>query len=238
MFMQNIVITGIDNALANCERRRRAAFKEVYGKVKGIDIAQALRGLSPLLTEEQEKQFYAVFMSEKYIDLDKPVPHSSGILKNLHKNSYTIVYLTARNYALREKTIEWLGNHKFPLPDRENVYLFMKDGSIRNDSSTDSYFIEKRLGEINEMGNIVLGVASSLAEVAVFSNFGVRPVVLEASKGPAGLNVSLENTTVVKSWKEIESFLKQKEKPLEIKESQKTAEEEKKDGKNTDFVTY
>ncbi len=199
----SLIVTNIDGVLADSERRWRTAFREVYGKARKIDMAKAMRGLSPLLTEEQEMQFLSVFMSDKFMHLDRPIPHASRVLRKAVKKGYSVVYLTKRVDSMRAATLQWLGKHKFPL-DGPNVHLFMKEGV----NSSDSEFLKSRISEIMEMGDVAFGVANSLDSVVVYSECGIKPVILETGRDPAKqLNVSLENIVKVSSWKEVGKML-------------------------------
>ena len=237
---RRVIITKIDGAIADTGRRSRAAFREVYGKAKGIDIAKALRGMSPMLTEEQARQYNSIFMSDKYMSLDRPRPNSSRVLKKLNRKGFVITYLSIRDSAMRASTMEWLSKHKFPLPDNDTVFLLMKDSFY-----SDSDFLDKRLAEIKELGEVSVGIVNSLDDIINFANHGVRPVILENHRDPdKQLNVSVEKTTIVKNWKDIESIVEGRteqaaEKAPEQPEQKKEEEipEKKEDAEQHDAVS-
>jgi hypothetical protein len=68
---------------------------------------------------------------------DKPVPHMQALLFELRRTN-DIVYVTGRPERLRGLTMNWLREHKFPVPAAQGViatcHMYMrKDGDHRPD---------------------------------------------------------------------------------------------------------
>jgi phosphatidate phosphatase APP1 len=62
---------------------------------------------------------------------DTPIPHMATLLDHLYDCSRVrIVYMSGRNEAMREATVEWLERHSFPIGSG----LYMRaDGDYRDD---------------------------------------------------------------------------------------------------------
>lgn len=66
---------------------------------------------------------------------DKPIEHIRKLLRDIHGygDGTDIVYVSGRNEAQRQNTMDWIANHGFPYAYDNSLYM-RADGDFRDDS--------------------------------------------------------------------------------------------------------
>lgn len=96
------VLSDIDEVLVDVSERLRKSLEEV--KASSID---ELKG-------EKRKRLWEVFLSEKYIHLDKPNPIAINWIKKRDSERYGIAILTGRPFKLLKATLNQLKTFNIP----------------------------------------------------------------------------------------------------------------------------
>ncbi len=129
--MHKGILVDIDDCILNVTRRKAAIYSYLLNKkikVKEVIGKRTAEFLSKYLPsskiEKYREKFWRIALcleneGYKFIDLDKPEPHSRRILRILSKK-FTIVYISNRLESMKQITISQL--KKFNFPNYTHVY--------------------------------------------------------------------------------------------------------------------
>lgn len=109
-----------------------------------------------------------------------------------------ILYLTARNRRLSEKTNQWLNLQGFPpgpIVFRPRIFLFLSSGEYKFAELHQICLIWKR---------VTLGIGDRPGDAHAYASNGIRPILI----GPRAYPNLPIATLQVRSWEEIRSLLK------------------------------
>ncbi len=132
---KEIIIYDIDNTLIDVSKRYMKSIEE-----SGIDPHTNIRRIPP----KERAKFWKIFLSNKYLHLDKP---NMGEIENLMKKyneGYGIILLTGRPETLRKDTIKQL--EKFGIKYHA---LIMRP---KNNREPDKYYKTKLIKEMINYG--------------------------------------------------------------------------------------
>ena len=96
---KKIIVYDIDNTLVDVRLRYYKSLEE-----SGLDPHTNIRKLPPKL----RNKFWKVFLSSKYMHLDRPDTDEINRLNKLYSDGYGIVLVTGRPETMRKDTIEQL----------------------------------------------------------------------------------------------------------------------------------
>lgn len=151
----NIVIFDIDGVLVDNTDRLKKSLEEI-----GVsNFAE--------LNNEVKKKFWDIFLSPKYIDLDKPNRVAVDWAWRKHREGYGIVVLTGRPGRLSEHTIAQLKGFNIPYhavifrPDN----VFIKDHAFKENVVRD---IRARIVEAHDDSEEVCRMYSRYSEKVYF----------------------------------------------------------------------
>ncbi|MEM4584198.1 MAG: HAD family acid phosphatase [Ignisphaera sp.] len=96
------VVFDVDGVLIDNSERLRRSLEEVGAR----DISE--------LNGERRRRFWEIFLSEKYIILDKPNQLAIELAKKRKSEGYAVVVLTGRPMRLMKKTLEQLDSYGVP----------------------------------------------------------------------------------------------------------------------------
>ncbi len=133
------VVFDVDNTLVDSNERFRKSLEEVAGRP-----VNSLDDLNP----EERRRFWEVFLSPKYIELDKPLEKGISEIRDRAEKGYYIVILTGRPERLRIHTEMQL--RKFGVPFHK--LIMRSDNDYRQDYE---YKVEK-LGMLQNDGHEVV----------------------------------------------------------------------------------
>jgi len=202
-------ICDIDRTIANNDRRKYQSALDVARR--NLDYKYVIfggYGISHVFNSKEDiDNFLQIFLSEKYLYLDEPLPHSPQILRKIVSFS-GLIYLTGRHHSqqgsMREKTIIWLKKHSYPVPNDINIYLFMKPDRHMSDEDHKKIIIPRIL----EMGEISCGIGDTPNDGKIYSEFSIRPVLLTTPHFKrSDLFNSGKDVIVVDDWYEMEDVL-------------------------------
>lgn len=111
-----VVVFDVDGVLVDCSERFKKSLEEV-----GARNVKELRG-------EQRRKFWEVFLSEKYMYLDKPNPDGVELARQL-STKYPIVVISGRPARLAEATVRQLREFGVPF----TAVVFRADGYYGKD---------------------------------------------------------------------------------------------------------
>jgi len=115
---KEVVVFDLDGVLIDSSERYRLALAEVDSNAKShVD-----------LPKDKRNQFWRVFLSEKYMHLDKPVPEAIEML-NKRRERFPIVIITGRTDNMLSKTLDQLRRFgiEFDVLVMRRVGVYQKD---------------------------------------------------------------------------------------------------------------
>jgi hypothetical protein len=133
-----VIISDIDGTVLDVEPRIVACLNEIGAEYSG----EAIR-VSRTLPSKQRDAFYDVFLSQKYLHLDRPIPRAVEELRELQASTgLPLVYLSGRLANMAKGTRAAL--EKVGLPFEAMVLRPMRDRMMRTD--------RWKIGAIRECG--------------------------------------------------------------------------------------
>ncbi len=204
------LVCDIDNTIADA-RPRLARSLEAIGRPELVPTALAdYGGFKPHVSDDERRRLFRVFLSERFVDLDEPMPRAAEVLRAWTEAGHRLVYLTGRHDgdgdSMRAGTETWLRRHGFPAPDADHVELRMKPQRGLGDTA----YKRDALSAICERERPLAGIGDLPYEGELYGECGMRPI-LTAELGliPEGdLAASHPSVVVVRSWTDIERELR------------------------------
>ncbi|MBL7206385.1 MAG: hypothetical protein ISS36_02170 [Candidatus Aenigmarchaeota archaeon] len=198
---QDIVVVDIDGTVADCCERK---FKSLHDS--GVHILETEDFfVDSHLTPEQLKTFLSIFLSNKYIHLDEPVPYAAEVLQRLEKSGKRIVYLTARHDSdsedsMRWGTIQWLKRYNFPL-DTDHLFMKIDKGESNRECK------EREMREISGLGNVYAGIGDMREDADVYLKFTSNCVLLTTFHPESEYEGLDKRVKLVDDWQQIGRYL-------------------------------
>jgi len=159
------------------------------------------------LSKSQRDHFYDIFLSGKYMDLDVPVNGSVEVLSRLRSIGLGIVYLTGRHHSkeesMKDETLRTLSLFGFPMPNGQDVVLYMKPRK----ATPTSEFKRRILEQLSKRFYLEVGLDDEIDDLRVM--VGLVPVVIGvALSSEVGQQIlSKFKIPVARDWFEVESLL-------------------------------
>ncbi|MCF7876272.1 hypothetical protein K9M06_04370 [Candidatus Bipolaricaulota bacterium] len=208
----NVFVTDIDNTIADTRDRLRRSLEAIdRGKVYE-ETADRYGGFGDYLDAEEEEAFWSLFLSNRFLYLDRPAPGAAEFLRKIKNEAVEIVYLTGRHDeegdSMRSGTESWLEGHGFPSPDRSGVKLLMKprrkmeDRKFKLARLRDEFSGKSRAGE-------VIGIGDHPDDALVYNRAGIRPFLLDwlGLFSIQELQNSVSGVKIVEDWQGLEREL-------------------------------
>lgn len=201
-----LLITDMDGTINDYSRRRAACWKAVTGKdyegnIRKLDIEGSL-------TTYQYEVYLRLFFSEEgaFTRLDTPLPSAPEILTYFYiARGLRIVYLTGRlsgedGIGLHD-TMNWLTEHKFPVPNNREVYLFNRNNPEKDDLQSKRDDMEHVL----ELGNPAVGIGDKPCNAIIYVEHGIRVLsfIHPRWEDPDKITEYPPETIFVRDWQEI-----------------------------------
>jgi len=119
---REVVVFDLDGVLIDSRDRYRLSLAEVDPDAETHEE----------LSEDKKRQFWRVFLSEKYMDHDKPIPNAIEMLRE-RKDYFPIVIITGRTSNMLNKTIEQLKKFgiEYDALILRNEGIFLKDWKFK-----------------------------------------------------------------------------------------------------------
>ncbi len=210
--MMNILITDIDNTIADPRERMKRSLKEinrvdVYEKTMG-----RFGGFRKFLNESELDRLWKLVLSDKYLHLDVPEHTSIRVLNRLRERGVRIVYLTGRHDvngdSMRPGTEQWLQEHKFPDPNCGDVRLMMKPSRKMDDREFKLNALRNLLEESTDLNSQdSYGIGDMPGDAFVYSQVGLKPILIDwlGLFPRKELLQSAPDVRLVEDWTEVES---------------------------------
>lgn len=205
----NYFVTDIDNTIADTRNRLRRSLEEIDRVEVYEKTADRYGGFGDYLDTKEEEAFWSLFLSNRFLHLDRPAPGAAEFLQKIRDEGVEIVYLTGRHDeegdSMRPGTESWLEGHGFPSPDRSGVELFMKPERKMGDRE---FKLAKLRNKFSEKSNPeeVIGIGDHPNDALVYNRVGIRPVLLDwfGLFSNQELQNSVSGVKIVEDWEELE----------------------------------
>jgi phosphoglycolate phosphatase-like HAD superfamily hydrolase len=203
------IVTDIDNTILNSEPRLRRTLQELGLEELLPELLARYDGVKALLKPEEQEKFYQLFLSERYLHLDEPLPGAAEALRALREAGYRIVYLTGRHDApgdsMRRGTELWLVEHGFPHPGDGSTLLRMKPRRGMDDRQ----FKEEALRELAKLGSLHAGIGDRPSDIEAYLHYGIPAILIRGDdRHPGdGVRAVAGGVEVVRDWSELEALL-------------------------------
>ncbi|MFB6286468.1 MAG: hypothetical protein ABEK03_07810 [Candidatus Bipolaricaulia bacterium] len=203
------LVCDIDNTIADA-RPRLACSLEAIGRPELARTAFTdYGGFKPFVTKDEHRRLFQVFLSERFMALDEPLPRAAEVLSAWTDRGHRLVYLTGRHDdtgdSMRIGTERWLQEHGFPLPDDDHVMLRMKPGRGAGDQD----YKRQVLAELAAHDSLWAGIGDLPYEGRLYGEFGMRPILTAELNLIAveHLQQSHPAAVIVHGWNEIAGHL-------------------------------
>jgi hypothetical protein len=202
------IVTDIDSTILRTERRLKRVLHELGWEELFPQLHARYDGVKALLGREEQERFYQLFLSNRYLKLDEPLPGAAEVLQALQGADYRIVYLTGRHDApedsMRRGTEEWLAEHGFPHPQDGSTLLLMKPRRRMDDRG----FKEEALKEILKWGPVRAGIGDRPSDVEAYLSQGIRSIIIWGDHYPRDRLRAVGNQAeMVRDWIELKALL-------------------------------
>ncbi|MFP3953264.1 MAG: HAD family hydrolase [Candidatus Acetothermia bacterium] len=208
------LITDVDNTIADTRKRMERSLSEIGRGGVFEGTREEFGGFHKFLSEDELDRLWRVFLSDKYVHLDRPEPDSARVLNGLVQRGIKLIYLTGRHDeggdTMRPGTEEWLREHGFPVPGEGDVRLLMKPER----RADDKVFKLRELRGLNRETNRdearrIVGIGDMPDDASAYSQAGVEPILLDwlGLFSRDDLLNAADDVTVLNSWEEVESFV-------------------------------
>lgn len=201
----DLIVTDVDNTILQAERRLWRVLRELGWEEFFPQMQADYEGAKGLPAPER---FYRLFLSERYLGLDEPLPGAAEALRALRGRGYKIIYLTGRHDAphdsMRRGTERWLAEHGFPHPGDGSTLLLMKPRRKLEDRA----FKEEALAEILKMGPVRAGIGDRPSDGQAYLRWGIPAILLQNDHySPEELGAAGDGVRVVSNWAELQQLL-------------------------------
>ncbi|MFQ6117263.1 MAG: HAD family hydrolase [Candidatus Bipolaricaulia bacterium] len=199
------IVTDVDNTILRAERRLWRVLRDLGWEESFPQLEGDYEGAKGLPNPEL---FYRLFLSERYLELDEPLPGAAATLRALKEAGHRIVYLTGRHDApddsMRRGTARWLAEHGFPHPGDGSTLLWMKPKRGLDDRR----FKEEALEEILQLGPVRAGIGDRPSDGEAYLRRGVPAILLRNGRCPLdGLRALKGEVLIVHDWSELAGLL-------------------------------
>lgn len=203
------LVCDIDNTIADARPRLARSLEEI-GRPELVPTAfNDYGGFEPFVSKDEHRELFRVFLSDRFMELDEPMPRAPEILSAWVERGHRLVYLTGRHDAagdsMRSGTEAWLHRHGFPVPNGSGVILRMK---LRRGIG-DTAYKRQALDDLSAQGVPWAGIGDLPYEGALYGEFGLLPI-LTAELGLIPLDElagSHPAAVVVQDWDDIQRQL-------------------------------
>jgi len=202
------LVCDVDNTILDTRPRVRRCLEmigrgEVFAKSN-----KTYGGFKAFLSEREADGFWQVFLSNRFLSLDEPLPDAASVL-NEWASQRQLIYLTGRHDApedsMREGTLDWLEQHGYPVPNGGQVQLLMKPDR----TAVDLDFKHAALEGLQAQHNLVAGLGDLPKEGPLYASFGLRPILVSVVGmfGEDELKNAHPAVEVAHTWRFVEKLL-------------------------------
>ena len=171
------LVCDIDNTIADA-RPRLARSLEAIGRPELVPTAfNDYGGFEPFVSKDEHRELFRVFLSDRFMELDEPMPRAPEILSAWVERGHRLVYLTGRHDgagdSMRGGTEAWFREHGFPVPNGSGVTLRMKPRRGIGDTA----YKRQALADLAERDAPWAGIGDLPYEGVLYGEFGLLPIL-------------------------------------------------------------
>lgn len=210
------LITDIDNTIADPSERIKRSLSELGRGEVYEKTSESFGGFEEYLSPGEMEEFWGLFLSDRFLQLDKPAPGAADFLNEVRSNGVELFYMTGRHDesgdSMRNGTVDWLRSNGFPDPEEPGVELFMKPTRKEDDKEYKRSLLKERLSTKLTERNVV-GLGDHPDDAEAYEAGKVRPILLDwlGLFPREELLAAGSDVLVLESWAEIEKeFTKSK----------------------------
>jgi hypothetical protein len=193
-----ILIVDIDGTILTNFDRFHHSLIDIGINISKSSVTNHSASTEELVGSNNIGKFYRIFLSNKYLHLDKPIPHAKQALHKLAKK-YHLVYLTGRHHekgdSMRSGTLKWLKEHEFP-----TAPLYTKPAR----DIPDYDFKEGEIARIKELG-VVAAIGDAPSDASAYIQNNIKTIILKTKRFKA--KDFPEGIKIADNWKEIKRML-------------------------------
>lgn len=199
----NVIVVDIDNTLLTQNKRKQIILKSLFNKDVSISEIVEDFSLNNILEKiakernsdsmEVKNTFSKEFFGENFNEPENfiCIEQSAYYLRLLAQKA-KIIYLSARDYRLKDATEQQLKYFGFPEVDGNNVELFVMPNTLCPDEWTGKFldnfdnislkFKQEKLSELKGYYNIVAGIGDSFSDLNAYYSNGIVSAILKFGK--------------------------------------------------------
>jgi len=202
------LVCDVDNTICNTRPRVKRCL-EVMGRPEVFEQSpQTYGGFKEMLSPEEVNQFFQIFLSNQFLDVDIPLPNSAEVLHQW-ANDHHLVYLTGRHDvqgdSMREGTEAWLKAHDYPLPGQDQIQLWMKPSRYEVDLD----YKNNALDTLSKQYQLCAGLGDLPHEGPMYAAFGLKPIIMSTVGmfPEEELRATHADVTVTAEWAQVTDIL-------------------------------
>ncbi len=204
----NALVCDVDNTICSTRPRVKRCLEaigrpEVYGQT-----ANSYGGFKEMLSAEEVDQFFQIFLSNQFLDVDTPLPDAAKVLHQW-ANDHHLIYLTGRHDvqgdSMREGTETWLKTHDYPFPNQDQIQLWMKPSRY----AVDLDYKNDALATLSDQYQLCAGLGDLPHEGPMYAAFGLKPIIMSTVGmfPEEELRATNPDVIVTAKWSEVTGIL-------------------------------
>jgi len=202
------LVCDVDNTILDTRPRVRRCLETIGRGEVFAKSNKTYGGFRAFLSEQEAQDFWRIFLSERFLDLDDPLPGAASVLHQWVLQG-ALIYLTGRHDApgdsMREGTLRWLERHGYPVPNGGQVQLLMKPAR----TALDLDFKRAALEQLQATHDLVAGLGDLPQEGPLYADFGLKPILVSVVGlfGEDELKHAHPAVEVADNWRSVEALL-------------------------------
>lgn len=194
---EKAIVIDVDNTLLTQSKRKQAILKDLFGRVVPIneieedfDLSKILQGIADSEKKdlgEIKTAFAKNFFSTEYYESENftCIENAPEYVEKLAEKCQ-IIYLSARDYSLKEKTGEQLGDFGFPKVEDDRIIVLpvckspeeWTGAELEGFDTISLSFKEEALRGLQTKYDIIAGVGDSFSDLKAYVSNGILSVVI------------------------------------------------------------
>lgn len=209
------LVCDVDNTICDTRPRVERCLESI-GRPEVYELtADSYGGFKDMLSSEEVDQFFQIFLSNQFLEVDTPLPGAADVLHQWTQNHH-LIYLTGRHDmpedSMRAGTETWLNTHHYPSPDQDQVQLWMKPSRFEVDLD----YKNAVLATLSIQYQLCAGLGDLPHEGPMYAAFGLKPIIMSTvGMFPEDeLRATHPDVVVTANWSEVTNILASACRPL------------------------
>lgn len=171
------LVCDVDNTICDTRPRVKRCLESI-GRPEVYDLTVgSYGGFKEMLSPEEVDRFFQIFLSNRFLNVDTPLPGAADVLHQWCEHHY-LIYLTGRHDvqgdSMREGTEAWLKTHHYPTPHQDQVQLWMKPSRY----AVDIDYKNNALATLSDQHQLCAGLGDLPHEGPMYAAFGLKPIII------------------------------------------------------------